>query len=252
MTERPSEGVAEADVWGRIYLDHWAGVSHPHTYVSDDGVRNDVPDAAGYFDAPRSDAERRALNELSGRVLDLGCGPGSYALYLEERCVHVVAIDSSEGAIDVCRRRGCADARVADLSDPGEEGLFDAIVCMGNTIGIGQDPSTLPTLLRGLRGRVRLSGCLILGMLDPLMTDVPNRLEYHERNRARGLPPALVRAHLEYRGVASEEWTLWLPTESELRDALEAAGWRVDRLDREGAKLLWTLMPSEDATLHEE
>ena len=85
------------DIWGRIYLDHWRGERHPHYFVRDDGNRVEVESAAGYFTAPRGDADRVALEALEGRVLDLGCGVGSYTLFLEERGVEVVAVDSRAG-----------------------------------------------------------------------------------------------------------------------------------------------------------
>ena len=83
------------DLWGRIYLDHWRGQVYPHEFIRDDGKLHSVSSAASYFEAPRSLAEREALEALTGRALDLGCGPGSYARFLEERHVTVTAIDAS-------------------------------------------------------------------------------------------------------------------------------------------------------------
>jgi SAM-dependent methyltransferase len=137
------------DIWGRIYLDHWRGGRHAHTFVRDDGEQNVVEDASGYFQAPRWSAEQAVCESLSGRVLDLGCGPGSYSVFLEERGVDVVAVDSSPGAIRVCRARGCRYARVMDFTQPTLDGqLFDALICMGNTVGINQSPRTLAPFSR--------------------------------------------------------------------------------------------------------
>ena len=85
--------------------------------------------AASYFGAPRGVTDRAALDALGGRVLDLGCGPGSYARYLEERGVTVVAVDASPGAISVCRERGCRDARAVEIDLVGPDlGSFDTII----------------------------------------------------------------------------------------------------------------------------
>lgn len=103
------------DIWGDIYRDHYEGRIHPHVYERDDGRLDHVDSAAASFVAPRSDAERRYLDALAGPVLDVGAGAGSDAMYLQSRDLEVTAIDASLGAIDVCRRRGCRDARAMDL-----------------------------------------------------------------------------------------------------------------------------------------
>ncbi len=233
------------DVWGQIYLDHWRGDSHPHVYHRDDGNRDVADSAASYFRAPRGDADREVLSTFTGRVLDLGCGPGSYALLLQERGLEVVAIDSSAGAIAVCRERGCRDARVMPIDDVDSSlGPFDAVVCMGNTFGIGATPDTLPNRLNRVRALLSPGGRLVLALIDPLATTDPNHLRYHERNRAAGRPPGLTRVRLEYRGEITDWWDLWMPTESEFRRAVGEARWRVDRVTPAGSSRLWELFPS--------
>jgi SAM-dependent methyltransferase len=233
------------DLWGRIYLDHWRGDPHPHLFARDDGKRDTVRDAAGYFVAPRGVADRAALDALTGRVLDLGSGPGSYARYLEERGREVVAIDASAGAIAVCRERGCRDARVVEIDavDPAL-GVFDAVICMGNTFGIGRAPETLPDRLSRLRSILVPNGALVVSMIDPLATSDPSHLAYHERNRAAGRPPGLTRTRLEYRGETGDWWELWMPTLQELTSAAAAADWTVTRVVSEGSSRLCVLEPN--------
>jgi SAM-dependent methyltransferase len=233
------------DIWGRIYLDHWRGEPHPHVFHRDDGNRGTVSSAAAYFVAPRGTADREILGGLAGRVLDLGCGPGSYTLFLEGRGCEVVAVDSSPGAIEVCRERGCRDARVGAMDDVDASlGGFDAIVCMGNTFGIDQTPHGLPDRLGRMRRALAPGGRLVLALLDPLATDDVEHLRYHERNRAAGRPPGLVRSRLEYRGAAGEWWDLWMPTEQELHNVTAATGWRVARVIPEGSSRLYELEPA--------
>jgi SAM-dependent methyltransferase len=232
------------DLWGRIYLDQWRGNPYPHAFHRDDGNVRVAASAANYFDAPRGVADREALDALTGRVLDLGCGPASYALYLERRGVEVVAVDASAGAIDVARERGCHDARVLEIDAVSTElGSFDAIICMGNTFGIGQAPDTLPRRLERLRAVLRPNGKVVLTMIDPLATDDPDHLAYHARNRAAGRPPGLARARLEYRGALGDWWELWMPTEPELHAAAWAARWTVSRVVPEGNSRLYELVP---------
>src|SRR5580700_1084835 len=63
---------------------------------------------ARYFAAPAdwADFEQTALALAHGRVLDVGCGAGRFALALQERGTPVTGLDVSAGAVDVCRQRG--------------------------------------------------------------------------------------------------------------------------------------------------
>jgi SAM-dependent methyltransferase len=232
------------DIWGRLYRDHWSGEAHPHVFHRDDGKRDTVASAAGYFVAPRGVADRAALDALGGRVLDLGCGPGSYARCLEERGVTVVAVDASPGAIAVCREHGCRDARVVEIDLVGPElGSFDAIICMGNTFGVALGPATLPERLSRMRSVLVPNGKLVLSLIDPFATTDPAHLAYHDRNRAAGRSPGLTRLRLEYRGMTSEWWDLWMPTEPELSAGAASTGWQIVSAVPEGNSRLYVLVP---------
>ena len=232
------------DIWGQIYRDHWRGDPHPHVFERDDGNRNHVASAAGYFIAPRDEADRAALERLAGRVLDLGCGVGSYARFLEECGCEVVAVDASPGAIAVCQERGCRDARTLEIDHVSAElGGFDAVICMGNTFGIDAAPDTLPHRLTRVRSILAPNGTLVLALLDPLATTDPAHLGYHERNRAADRSPGMVTARIHYRGSVSDWWTLWMPTPDELRAAASLAEFDVERATPAGNSVVYELTP---------
>ena len=67
-------------------------------------------------------AEPRAVD----RVVDLGCGWGTFELALADRVAEVVGVDFSERAIELCRRRLAADPRpnvTFVCADAGATGL---------------------------------------------------------------------------------------------------------------------------------
>jgi SAM-dependent methyltransferase len=198
---------------------------HPHFIERDDGFVNRFDSAASYFRAPRSDGEREVLDSVAGPVLDLGAGPGSYALYYQRRGLPVTAADSSPGALAVCRERGCSDVRAMDLRALQlGAARYGAILVMGNTLGLHQTPETLPGLLRSLFRSLEPGGRLICNMIDPLETRSHEHLRYHRRNLASRLPPGLVRIRLRYRDLV-DAWTdLWMPTDDELHAVCRAAG----------------------------
>lgn len=217
------------DIWGRIYRDHWEGDPHPHVIERDDGHRHVIEDASGYFTAPRLEAETRAFRGLEGPVLDVACGPGSYAVYLQNHGLTVTAVDNSPGAVRIAGTRGCLDARVMDLRDLDlEDGAYASIVVLGNTFGAYMSPETLPAHLARLRRVVRDGGVLVTSTVDPLDTDDPAHLAYHEHNRERGRPPGLITVRVSYREERTDWFEMWMTTGEEIVPIAAAAGWSLE------------------------
>lgn len=76
------------------------------------------------------------------RLLDAGCGTGALAMAAASRGAQVVAIDVSQGLIDVARARApgglAIDWRVGDMRS-GELGIFDHVVAMDSLIHYDAD-----------------------------------------------------------------------------------------------------------------
>jgi len=83
-----------------------------------------------------------ALEIGSGsRVLDVGCGMGRHGLALARRGCQVTGIDASATMIDRCRPLTDDEPRFAvrqlNFHTMTFEAEFDAVVCLGNTLGFG-------------------------------------------------------------------------------------------------------------------
>lgn len=110
--------------------------------------------------------EQQALKLCRGKVLDVGCGAGSHSLYLQqERNLVVTAIDTSAGAIDVCRKRGISDARNIAFEDLSEE-KFDTILLLMNGTGIVGKMKFLDAFFEQLKNLLAENGQVLIDSSD--------------------------------------------------------------------------------------
>ena len=110
--------------------------------------------------------EQKALQLCRGRVLDVGCGAGSHSLYLQEqRNLKVTAIDTSAGAIDVCRKRGISDARNIPFDELSGE-TFDTILLLMNGTGIVGKMKFLDRFFEQLRRLLSEDGQVLIDSSD--------------------------------------------------------------------------------------
>lgn len=186
-------------------------------------------DAAVYF-APVEDwpeLERQASEEITGRVLDVGCGAGRHASVLIAAGVGVIGLDSSPGAVAVARARG-VDARLGSVSAiPAGIDAVDAVVLFGNGIGLLGGRRQASVVLAEL-ARVAAPGARLLASgSDPYATTNPIHLAYHERNRQRGRMPGQLRLRVRHERLASEWFDYLLPSEAELTGLLRESPWRL-------------------------
>ena len=80
--------------------------------------------------------EQKALRSCTGKVLDVGCGAGSHALYLQNKLnLQVKAIDTSPLAVEIAAKRGLQNVHCEDFFKLKNE-KFDTILMLMNGSGI--------------------------------------------------------------------------------------------------------------------
>ncbi len=231
------------DAFGAALLDALGGGRGTHTIERDDGF-TEPTDAAGYF-APPEDwpvIDRAPLDLVSGRILDVGAGAGRHSLAFERLGHQVVALDTSPGAVEVCRRRGIVEVfegTVEDLAAASPE-PFDAAIMMGHNLVL----LAIEGALEAMRTLLRPGGIVVGTNLDPYRTDDPIHLAYHRRNRAKGRVPGNVRLRVR-RGTLATPWFDWcFMAPTELTAHLEVAGWRVADLSEPSPSYLAVVRPA--------
>ncbi|HEY63130.1 MAG TPA: class I SAM-dependent methyltransferase [Caldilineae bacterium] len=171
--------------------------------------------------------QREAIRHARGRVLDVGCGAGRHALYLQERGLEVVGIDISPRAIEVCKRRGLRHAHVLSVTRVSRRlGIFDTIIMMGNNLGLLGNPKRARWLLRRFRAMTSCEARIIGESRDPYVTETPEHLEYHEFNRKRGRLPGQLRIRVRYKKLVTPWYLLF--SQDELKGIIQGTGWEVE------------------------
>ena len=109
--------------------------------------------------------EKKALQLAKGKILDVGCGAGSHALYLQEKGFDVTAIDISVNAIKACELRGLKNARVQNILDLENE-KFDTILLLMNGTGIFGTLSETSKYLQKLKSLLNPNGQILIDSSD--------------------------------------------------------------------------------------
>jgi 2-polyprenyl-3-methyl-5-hydroxy-6-metoxy-1,4-benzoquinol methylase len=163
----------------------------------------------------RAHAKLLAAVGTGRRVLDVGCSSGYLAAPLAERGNTIVGIeldpDAARGAEAYCERVLVGDVETMGL--PLEPATFDVVLC-GDVVEHLRDPVAVLARLRPLLKR---EGRLVLS--------TPN-----VANWAIRLSLLAGRWRYTDRGILDRTHT-HLFTRSTLREALEQAGYRVERID---------------------
>ena len=107
--------------------------------------------------------ERRALDMAAGRTLDVGAGAGCHSLVLQNRGLHVTAIDLSPLAVDTMRQRGINAMRQNFFE---MKGRFDTIIMLMNGIGIVGTLERLPRFFAHLGQLLAQDGQLLCDSSD--------------------------------------------------------------------------------------
>jgi len=177
-------------------------------------------------------AEKHAMKYVKGRVLDVGCGAGRHALYLQEKGFDVTGIDSSPGAVKVCRVRGLRRAIVRPFEDISKfkTASFDTVLMMGNNFGLFGSAKKGPPLLRELFRITSNNARIIAGSMNPYGTNNPAHLNYHKLNKKRGRMPGQIKFRIRFGTSISDWFDYLLVTPEEMGKLLNGTGWRIKKI----------------------
>ncbi|MDO5569880.1 MAG: class I SAM-dependent methyltransferase [Bacteroidales bacterium] len=155
--------VIDKDAYGKGLLAWMEGRKNAKFVVASDIAETERWDISTFFRAYKDmpEAEQKALDEVNGRVLDLGAGAGSHALWLQENGFDVTAIDISQGAVQVMEKRGIKNVRNIDFFNLKDE-KFDTIISLMNGAGIVQKLDRFPEFFSKAKSLLNENGTILL------------------------------------------------------------------------------------------
>jgi len=109
--------------------------------------------------------EKKALALSKGKILDVGAAAGSHALALQNRGLDVTALEKSELAATVMKKRGVEKVACTDIFHY-HENRYDTILVLMNGAGIGETLPGLRKLLLHLGSLLQPNGRILMDSSD--------------------------------------------------------------------------------------
>jgi len=225
----------QQDAYGRMMWDHLHGQPSAEIIERDDGFFGTSAGSGFYFADLKTREQRKVMQFVRGRVLDVGCGAGRCCLYLQKRGHEVVGIDVSPLAVRTSRKRGVKDARVLPFAQVSRAlGRFDTILMMGNNFGLFGSRTRARWLLRRLHATTSPDARIVAQTVDVYQTTDPDHLRYHRLNRRRGRMSGQIRLRVRYKRYCTPWFDYLMVSPQEMKVILAGTGWRVRRFLKSG------------------
>ena len=156
------------DLFGKAILDYQTNNS-PEDLITETSISEADEMSVAYLfrdfkEMPK--LEKKALQLAKGKVLDVGCGAGSHALYLQEKGFDITAIDISENAIKACVLRGLKNCQVSDVLDLDAQEKFDTILLLMNGAGMCGKLKNITKFLQKLKSLLTENGQILVDSSD--------------------------------------------------------------------------------------
>jgi len=213
----------EEDAYGQEIWAHYNGEGSFELVERDDGYIDTGPETRVYFSSYEEWApqEKKAMEFVNGRILDIGCGAGRHSLYLQKKGFDVLGIDVSPLAIKVCMLRGLKKTKNISIDEVSfKPNSFDTIIMMGNNFGLLGSSIKAKRLLRRFHKMTSKSALIIADTIDPYKTKNPFHLEYQEFNRKRGRMSGQLRIRVRYKKYATKWFDYLIVSKDEMKEIL--------------------------------
>ena len=239
------------DAFGHALYNYLKNKEGLYDFERDDGQMAEGCEAKQYFAQYRQwpAHQKKAMKHVRGRALDIGCGAGKHALYLQKKGFDVLGTDESPLAIRVCKLRGLRKARVLSITKISARiGKFNTLLMLGNNFGLFGNPRRAKWLLKRFRGITYDDGKIIAEVRDPYMTKNPINLDYHRLNIKRKRMAGQVRGRVRYRKYVTPWFDYLFVSKDEMRQILKGTGWTITRFIKSEGPVYIAIIEKEESS----
>lgn len=226
------------DAFGQELWDYYKGeTDHPEILERDDGLIGIGGFSAEvYFSEYKkwSPENKKAVSLVTGKkILDIGCGAGRHALYLQKKGFDVTGIDNSPLAIKICKLRGLKKAKVLAAKDVDKlaPAKFDSIIMLGHNIGLFGSMRVGKSILRKLYKLTTDNARIVATGIDPHDTKDPVHLAYQKWNKKRGRMPGQLRMRIRHKTHIGAWFDYMFLSKKEIKSLVDGTGWRLAKFD---------------------
>lgn len=220
----------EEDAYGQEMWACYKGERASEIVERDDGYFDVSSGPSVYFSEYENwhTIERKAMEFVIGRVLDIGCGAGRHSLYLQKKGLDVLGIDNSPLAIRICKLRGLKKAKIMSIEDVNfKPNSFDTIIMMCNNFGLFGNFTKAKRLLKKFHNMASEDALIIADTRDPYKTDKLEHLEYHRLNKEKGRMGGQIRIRIRFRKYVGRWFDYLMVSKEEMKEILKGTGWKI-------------------------
>ena len=155
------------DPIGRAITDFYENGEAPDIKIQTNYTEGELLSPAYFFrtESEMPKIDNAALKLCHGKVLDVGAAAGCHALVLQEKGLEVTALEKSELAAAVIKKRGVKKVVCSDVFHFRKKG-FDTILLLMNGTGIGGTLEGLKKLLLHLKNLLNPNGQILIDSSD--------------------------------------------------------------------------------------
>lgn len=155
------------DPIGKALLDYLNGERQHFINVRTSIALDEELDPAYFFREYETmpELEQIALQHCKGKVLDVGAGAGSHALYLQSKNVQVDAIDVSPQSVEVMKKRGIKNSSLINFYSL-KESKYDTLLFLMNGFGMAEKLKNVSSFLNHCMSLLNDGGQLLFDSSD--------------------------------------------------------------------------------------
>jgi len=216
------------DILGQAITDYYHKTSTGTLWVRNEyGPKEKMPVEIYFRNADDMPGlEWTALQHCRGRILDIGAGAGSHALFLQQTGMNVTALDMSPLNAKVMKKRGIQQILCQDFFTLKTHKKYDTLLLLMNGIGLAGTLDGLHIFFQKARRLLRPGGRLVFDSSD---------IAYLYQGKPPKEEPYYGEVHYqyEYRRMRGE-WFSWLFVDRRtLTRIAEKEGWKVTLLHKD-------------------